>query len=256
MIDLHSHILHGVDDGAATLEDSVEMARSALADGVEALAATPHVRHDYPTSAALMERRLADLRDALAAGGVPLEVLPGGELDLEHMAGLTDGELRRFGLGGNPGFLLVEFPYAGWPLGLAERIFTLRTRGFRVVIAHPERSSEVQARPERLEPIVAAGALVQLTAASIDGRLGRRSREAAIELLERGLAHLVASDAHAPSIRQIGMRAAAESIEATVDGALARWLTADVPRAIVRGEPLPAPPSRPRKSRLRLLRRP
>jgi protein-tyrosine phosphatase len=246
MIDLHSHILHGVDDGAATLEDGVEMARSAVADGVEVIAATPHVRRDYPTTAETMELRLAELRETLAAAGVELEVLAGGEIDLHQLEELPDDELRRFGLGGNAGVLLIEFPYFGWPLGLADTVFGLRTRGFRPVIAHPERSADVQARPERLAPIVEGGALVQLTAASVDGRLGRRPREAAFRLLELGLAHLVASDAHAPSLRQIGMSTAAEAIG---DPALARWLTVDVPAAILGGEQLPARPRAPRRRR-------
>jgi len=246
MIDLHSHILPGVDDGAATLADGVEMARSAVADGVEVIAATPHVRHDYPTTAETMELRLAELRDALAAAGVELEVLGGGELDLQRLEELPDDELRRFGLGGNAGALLIEFPYFGWPLGLAETVFRLRTRGFRSVIAHPERSADVQAHPERLAPIVEGGALVQVTAASVDGRLGRRPRDAAFRLLELGLAHLLASDAHAPSLRQIGMSAATEAVG---DPALARWLTVDVPSAIVGGMQIPERPQAPRRRR-------
>ena len=253
MIDLHSHILPGVDDGAATLEASVEMARSAVADGIEAVAATPHVRRDYPTSPATMEERLAEVREALAVEGVPLEVLGGGELDLELLGELADDDLRRFGLGGNPAVLLLEFPYHGWPLGIGDTVFGLRSRGFRPVIGHPERNPEVQARPERLAPFVETGALVQLTAASLDGRLGRTARATGLRLLELELAHLVASDAHAPSIRQIGMTAASEAVR---DPALARWLTVDVPGALVRGESIPERPERPRSGRRRLLRRP
>jgi protein-tyrosine phosphatase len=244
MIDLHSHILPGIDDGAAALDASVEMARSAVADGIEVLAATPHVRADYPTTAATMERLVGEVREALAAEGIPLEVLPGGELDLEQLADLSDDELRRFGLGGNPRCLLLEFPYSGWPLGLAQTVFDLRTRGFRPVLAHPERNAEVQAHPERLAPIVEAGALVQLTAASLDGRIGRTARATAQRLLELDLAHLLASDAHAPSIRQIGLAAAAS---AAGDEELGRWLTVGVPGALVRGERLPERPERRRR---------
>jgi protein-tyrosine phosphatase len=248
VIDLHSHILPGVDDGAATLEASVEMARSALADGIEAIAATPHVRRDYPTRAETMEERVAEVRKALGAAGVPLRVLGGGELDLEQLPGLGDDELRRFGLGGNPGLLLLEFPYYGWPLQLPELVFDLRMRGFRSVLAHPERNGEVQARPEQLAPIVESGALVQLTAASVDGRLGRGSRDTAFRLLELRLAHVIASDAHAPSIRQIGMTAASEAVG---DRALARWLTQEIPAALVAGEALPERPRRAQRPRLR-----
>jgi len=215
------------------------MARLAAADGTRVLAATPHVRDDYPTSAEQMERGVADVRAALEAAGIELEVVPGGELALEQAARLEPPELRRFGLGGSDRWLLVEFPYDGWPLGLQRLGQALAADGFGVVLAHPERNGEVQGRPSRLQEFAEAGMLVQLTAASVDGRLGRGARAAARTLLELGLAHLIASDAHAPSIRAIGLAAAAQEVR---DPELARWLTEGVPQAIVGGtEPPPRP---------------
>ena len=108
------------------------------------------------------------------------------------------------------------------------------------MIAHPERNEEVQARPERLRDFVDVGMLIQLTAASVDGRLGRRPREASLLMLELGLAHLLASDAHAPSVRAIGLSNAVESIG---DPELGRWLTEDVPAALIASEPLPQRPA-------------
>ena len=244
MIDLHSHILPGVDDGAETPAAAVEMARAAVADGIETLAATPHVRADYPTTAARMEALVARTRAAIEEAAVPLRLLPGAEIALDRLPLLDDDELERLVLGGDGRALLLEFPYTGWPLGLDEVLFRLRARGFRPVLAHPERNAEVQARPERLEPLVQAGTLVQLTAASVDGRIGRSSHAAAFRLLELGLAHLVASDAHAPAVRQIGMSAAAAAIG---DDGLASWLTYDVPRALLEDERLPARPERRRR---------
>jgi len=215
------------------------MARLAAADGTRVLAATPHVRDDYPTSAEQMERGVADVRAAVEAAGIELEVVPGGELALEQAARLEPPELRRFGLGGSDRWLLVEFPYDGWPLGLQRLGQALAADGFGVVLAHPERNGEVQGRPSRLQEFAEAGMLVQLTAASVDGRLGRGARAAARTLLELGLAHLIASDAHAPSVRAIGLAAAAQEVR---DPELARWLTEGVPQAIVGGtEPPPRP---------------
>jgi protein-tyrosine phosphatase len=239
LIDLHSHILPGLDDGAADLETSLEMARTAVADGIRTTAVTPHVRDDYPTSAAEMEGTLATLRTAVAAEGIELELLPGGELDLGRLAQLDAHELRRFSLGGNGSWLLLEFPYAGWPIGLLPVARRLAEEGFRVVLAHPERHQEVQARPVRLQEFVESGIVVQLTAASVEGRLGRRPQQAAHALLELGLAHLLASDAHAPSLRAGGLSAA---VDAVGDPALARWLTEDVPAAIVSGSAVPQRP--------------
>lgn len=226
------------------------MARAAVAEGIRIAAATPHVRDDYPTSPSEMERGVAQLREALAVEGVPLEVRTGGEIALDRLGLLGPDELTSFALAGNPAYLLLEFPYYGWPLELETRVFELRARGITAVIAHPERNAEVQAAPERLRRLVEQEALVQLTAASIDGRLGRSTRRTALRLLELGLAHLVASDAHAPEVRAVGMKAAAAAIG---DAELARWLTADVPAAIVDGEELPE--RRAQRPRWRLGRR-
>jgi protein-tyrosine phosphatase len=242
LIDLHSHVLPGLDDGSADLDESVAMCRAAARDGITVLAATPHVRRDYPTTPEQMERALEAVR---AAVGDVVRLVAGGEIDLGELD-RPRAELARFALAGNARYLLVETPYAGWPLDLAERLFQLRTRGITPVLAHPERNAEVQRQPELLEPIVAGGTLVQVTAAAVDGRLGRTSRKSAATLIERKLAHLIASDAHAPTVRAIGMSSAAAAVG---DEALARWLTVDVPRAIVEDERVPPRPvaARPRR---------
>jgi len=243
MIDLHAHVLPGIDDGPATLESSVELARAALADGVTAMAATPHVRDDYPTDAATMMRLVRELRAALAAESLPLELLTGGEVALERLRSSALSELRAFGLGGNPQYLLVEFPYNGWPLDLPELLFRLIAQDVTPVLAHPERNDVVQKAPRRLEPLVSSGCLVQLTAASAAGRLGRRARAAAARLLELRLAHLLASDAHSPGLRGAGLSAAAAEIGG---GELGVWLTQELPAAIVSGANLPPRPARSR----------
>ncbi len=254
MIDLHSHILPGLDDGARSLDDALGMAREAVADGITAIAATPHVRSDYPTRAAAMELGVEELRVALVRAGIELELLRGGEVALDRLDQLEADELARFGLGGSSSYLLLEFPYEGWPVALPSIVLGLRTRGITPVIAHPERSRAVQSDPERLRPVALSGALFQLTAASLDGRLGRRNRDAGFDLLERGFAHLIASDAHTPDIRGIGMSAAADAVG---DPALAVWLTQTVPGAIVAAQPVPArPPPGKRTSGLRNFLRP
>jgi protein-tyrosine phosphatase len=242
LIDLHSHVLPGLDDGAADLDESLSICAAAAADGIEVLAATPHVRHDYPTSPDAIDAAFEMLKSA----SPPVELVRGAELDLAELDRPKE-ELHRYALGGSS-YLLVEMPYVGWPLDLADRLFRLRVQGFRVVLAHPERNPDVQERPELLDPIVAAGTLVQLTAASVDGRAGLRAQACAKTLLGLELAHMIASDAHAPEIRAIGLAAAVASIR---DDPLARWLTFDVPEAVladaagVRREVSPTP-CRPR----------
>jgi protein-tyrosine phosphatase len=239
LIDLHSHVLPALDDGVATLDEALALCAAAAADGVEVLAGTPHVRHDYPTTPEQMENALA----ALQAASPPLRLVSGGELDLAELDRPKD-ELARFGLGGTR-WLLVETPYWGWPLDIAERLFQLRVQGFGVVLAHPERNADVQEQPELLEPLVAGGTLVQLTAASVDGRLGPRAARSSRALLDRGLAHLIASDAHAPAIRAVGLSAAVAALR---NDELARWLTDDVPRSILQDTETPTrPETRPRR---------
>lgn len=250
MIDLHSHILPGLDDGSRTVEDARALARRAAEDGVTAIAATPHVRSDYPTRPEEMEHGVSRLREDFLAEGIDVEVLPGGEIDLGMLASLDDDALRRFTLAQSGRYLLLEFPYTGWPAGLEETVYGLGLRGLLPILAHPERNREVQAKPGRLAEAVRMGALLQLTAASLDGRIGRSSQAAASRLLELGFVHVLASDAHTPEIREAGLAAAAAALE---DDGLARFLTVEAPSAIVAGEPVPEPPRKSRKRRWYIL---
>jgi protein-tyrosine phosphatase len=250
LIDLHSHILPGLDDGSQTVEDARELARRAGEDGVTAIAATPHVRGDYPTRPEEMERGVLGLREDFAEQGIQVEVLHGGEIDLGMLGSLDDDDLRRFSLARSGRYVLLEFPYTGWPAGLEETVYGLGLRGFVAVIAHPERNREVQADPGRLGEAVRLGALVQVTAASVDGRIGRSSQKTADWFLQRGLAHVLASDAHRPEIRAAGLAAAAEAIG---DDRLAAYLTVEAPTAIVAGEAVPTPPTRASRRRRFLL---
>lgn len=252
MVDLHSHILAGLDDGARTLEESVEIALAAARDGVSVMAATPHVRDDYPTTAKTMERLVLELERTLREHGIGLRLLGGAEIAIAQLQTLSARELSRFGLGGNPHYLLVEFPYFGWPLSLEGELWKLTQRGITPVLAHPERNPEVQLAPARVAQLVAAGALVQLTAASVDGRLGRRNKRAAAALIAAGHAHIIASDAHWPGLRAAGLSSA---VSAVGDPELADWLTKAVPAAIVEGKALPPRPQKNPRSLRRRFRR-
>lgn len=248
MVDLHSHLLPGLDDGARDLEEALAIARSMVDDGIKTVVATPHVRDDYPTAPEQMESALATVRAAIAREGIPLEVLGGGEIALDRLPHLDAGARARFGLGGNPRLLLLEFPYSGWPLTLPRTVWELASAGFVSLIAHPERNTDVQEQPERLEEVVRVGGIVQLTAASVDGRLGKQPAKCAKRLLELGLAHVIASDAHAPSVRGAGMSAAIATLG---DAALGSWLTSQAPRALLAGEPMPPSPLAARHRGLR-----
>jgi protein-tyrosine phosphatase len=243
VIDLHAHILPGFDDGVRSLEEARELARTAAAEGVTAIAATPHVRDDYPTTPEQMERGVERLRADFEREGIPIEVLCGGEIAFDRVDALDDDELQRFALA-RARHVLVEFPYAGWPLEIRNVAFRLQARGFTPVLAHPERNGAVQADPARLRSLVEAGALVQLTAGAVAGALGRAARATARALLAGRLAHLIASDAHGPAVRRSSLAAGAEALD---DRFLAQWLTVDVPAAIAAGDRLPPRPERRRR---------
>ena len=239
MIDLHTHILPGLDDGARTLEDALDMASAFAGEGVTAVAATPHVRDDFPTSIEAMLEAVETLQQALAREGIRLVVLPGAELSVEWIARFDVTELRRLTLAGSGRYILVETPDHGWPAALVEQLLELRLAGFTPLLAHPERNPVVQATPSLLAPLVEGGMLVQVTAASLDGRLGKASQVTGRRLVAAGLAHVLASDAHAAHVRAAGMRRALETLE---DEALAHWLGTDVPLALAHAQDAPPRP--------------
>ena len=240
MIDLHSHILPGLDDGARTLEEAREIGRAAAEERITAIAATPHVRDDYPTRPGTMESAVDALRRDFDSQGIPVDVLTGGEISIDAVWELSAAELRRFSLAGSGRYLLLEFPYTGWPPALDLAITNVLGHGLTPVLAHPERNPQVQDRPDRLLTVVERGVLVQVTAASVDGRLGSAPKVAAARLFDLEIVHVVASDAHGPHIRGQGMRAAREAIG---DAVVAEHVTTTVPAAIVAGEPLPVLPA-------------
>ena len=244
MIDLHSHVLPGIDDGAADLSEALELARAAAAGGVRVLAATPHVRADHPgVVPGELAGRCRELNARLAEAGVALEVCQGGELDLERATAASDDELRLVSYRGRGGDLLVETPYGSLPDDFEERVLALGQRGFRVLLAHPERSEALRRDPARVAALVSQGVLVQVTARSlVAGAVPSEVHAAAVALVRDGLAHVLASDAHggsrtAPPDLPQGVSAAAALV-----GARARWMASAAPAAILAGEPLPEAP--------------
>lgn len=258
MIDLHCHILPGIDDGAAALEDSLALAEAFVREGIETVAATPHLSPDYPTPPETIPRAVAEVREAIDRAGIPLAVVGGAEIAFPSLPGLATEALRGLTLGGAD-TLLLESPYGAGGALLEEAVFDLQVRGFRVLLAHPERSPPFQERPERLAALVEHGALCSVNAGSMRGRFGERVRRTAIELFSKGLVHDVASDAHDVRTRAPGLLSGFEALERELPGLTdqAPWYTREVPAALLEGVALPPRPEAipRRRSRLRLLRR-
>lgn len=232
-IDLHCHLLPGLDDGARDLGDAVAMARQAQADGIGAICATPHIRSDHAVAIDELPARRAELSAALLESGCDTRVLPGGEVAADMLGRLDDRDLEAVSLGGAGRWVLLE-PPAG-PLGgrFEAAVDTLHTRGFRALVAHPERhpAPDLIARLVRL---VARGALVQATAAYFTDP---RTRPDMVALAQAGLIHVLASDSHSSRAgRPVALGAALESLRAVEPvGPHLHWMARIAPSAIVRG---------------------
>jgi protein-tyrosine phosphatase len=241
LIDLHSHVLSGIDDGPPTIEGSVELARAAAAAGTRRLVATPHVSWHYPNDAGTIAPLVAQLNERLAAEKVDLQVVAGAEIAMTRISSLEPAQLSSLGLGGGE-WLLIEPPFTPVATGLDSIVFDLLHRGSRVVLAHPERCPALHRDPDLLRSLIGAGVLTSITAGSLVGRFGGVVRRFALELAREGLIHNVASDAHDTSRRPPSVTA---ELERAGLGPLAEWLTESVPGAILGGGEIPPRPAGP-----------
>ncbi|MFI5028305.1 MAG: CpsB/CapC family capsule biosynthesis tyrosine phosphatase [Solirubrobacterales bacterium] len=232
MIDLHCHILPALDDGALDLRDSIGMARQAANDGIEAICATPHIRHDHDVRVYELAERVEAVNSALRDEGVAVTLLRGGEVAETAVEGLGDEELELVALGSGHWILLEPAP---GPLAesLLRRIEHLRERGYRALIAHPERHLSADMY-ERIAGLVAAGAMVQATA---DFFLREHTAAGMEALAAAGLIHVLSSDAHSShGGRPVHIGAAFERLAAVEPVAShLEWMREQAPRAIVEG---------------------
>jgi protein-tyrosine phosphatase len=201
-VDLHFHLLPGVDDGPHDMDASLQLARAAVADGTKTVVATPHVRADLGlTDAVEIHARVLELRAALASAAIPVEVRCGGELGHDLIADMRQGELELLAQGPPGGrWLLVETPFDGIGADFHAATAELRDRGFGVLIAHPERSADASLDGfAGLMRELDAGSLAQVNALSLTGDHGEDACRAAWELIAGRLIAVVGSDAHGPT---------------------------------------------------------
>ena len=235
LVDLHCHVLPGLDDGALDLQDALAMATQAAQDGIGVVCATPHIRHDHDVRIAELPQRVDDLNRALRDEDIAVRIATGGEVAETIVDHLGDHELRACTLGGGGRWVLLE-PAPG-PLSrrTAATVATLRDRGFATVLAHPERHP-AEDFEERLREVIALGALVQLTAAFVlDG--------SAEWFADRGLVHVLGSDAHSSLAgRRVELSAAlARLVGHSAIAPHAAWVAGEAPLAIVEGRDVAAP---------------
>jgi protein-tyrosine phosphatase len=229
------------------MDFSVAMAQRAVRAGIQIMVATPHVRRDYAVAPDDIYVGAAELNEALTAAQVQLEVVPGAEVAVHKAIELDDPVLRRLCLGSS-NYILVESPYGKADVDLEEMLAGLQARGYRPVLAHPERSAEFHDNPALLTRLVRAGILCSVTAGALTGQWGKTPRRFGLELLSRALAHNVASDAHDHLHRPPDLLGAFQAAEAEMPGIarLSNWFTVRVPVAILAGRPVPERPPHPR----------
>lgn len=239
MIDLHCHILPGLDDGPDGFEKSLEMAKIARTDGIQIVCATPHTLNSiYLNPTETIRARVIQFRKYLLEHAVNLRLCMGAEAHLspQLMPALNKGTVAT--LNGSGKFILLEFPALSIPPGTQNIIFELKMKGITPIIVHPERNIVFQHDMKMLYELLQAGALSQITAMSITGAFGDVAQQCAHAFLKQRWVHVIASDAHSadqrPPILSEAVEAAADILENYDE---ARRMVRDIPLAILKGLP-------------------
>ncbi len=212
MIDIHCHILPGIDDGAQTMADSLEMARAAVQEGIDTIIATPHHKNGrYENSKQSIIQKTEELNEVLKAEKIPLTILTGQETAIhgELLAGITLGEVSTLN---DTKYIFIELPAGHVPRYTTKLLFDLQMEGKIPVIVHPERNQEIIERPEILYQLIKNGALSQVTASSVCGIFGKKIKSFSEQLIEADLVHFIASDAHNTNKRTFHMEHAYDTI--------------------------------------------
>jgi protein-tyrosine phosphatase len=239
MVDIHCHLLPGLDDGPETMEDSLRMAEAAIADGDTRIVATPHANDSYPFDPERMSRFRDELQQKVD-GRLLLSTGCDFHMSYENLTAVRANPTR-FTLN-QKSYLLVEFADFALPPFLDGALHELQLQGLHVIITHPERNPLLRARPERLHGWVTRGCYVQVTALSLLGRFGPDARRAAGDYLEWNWIHFIASDAHNLRGRPPRLREAFDEVSRRSGPDVARALFHDNPLAACEGKPLPYVP--------------
>jgi protein-tyrosine phosphatase len=239
MIDVHCHILPGVDDGAKTIEDSVAMARMAADAGTTKIVATPHMNHpQYHVPGPLAKAKLEEVRAAVLAAKIPIEIVLAGEIhwSSDVPAQLASGELLPYCA--DHQYILFELPMSHVPDATREVMWKFQLAGIYPVLAHPERNMDFERNPDLIHQYRDAGVPCQITAMSLTGDFGRKARKLSERWLAEGAIDLLASDGHSARSRPPTLADAARIVRKQAGETVEDWLTCEVPRRILAGEPV------------------
>ena len=238
MIDLHCHVLPGLDDGARLLEETLDMARSAVKNNIDTIVATPHTLNGFFVNKwENVVSLTSTVQKAFDAENIAITLYPGMEAQVcpELFDALLEGKAAT--INDNSRYMLLEFPPFSMPPGSEEFIFKLKLQGITPVIAHPERHLILQNDLKQLYDLVKLGALCQLTALSITGYLGAAVQKSSEQMIKTGLAHVIATDAHSNDERILALASAVDvAAEILQDYSRAEKMVTTTPAAIIAGE--------------------
>lgn len=197
MIDIHCHILPGVDDGAKTLSDSVDMAKQAISEGINTIIATPHHKNgQYENRKFDIVQKVQTLNEEFQKNGIDLSILPGQENRIygEILEDFEQGEILT--LSNHSSYIFIEFPSGHVPRYAGKLLYDIQLKGLQPIIVHPERNAELIQNPNQLYEFVKNGAATQITAASLVGYFGKKIQKFTEQIIDANLTHFIASDAH------------------------------------------------------------
>ena len=238
MVDIHHHLLPGLDDGADSLETSVAMARLAVAEGITHVVCTPHANSYHAFDPSVNAARINELRARLSDEEIPLTLGLGCDFHLSYNnAKQAQADPARFSINGL-GYLLVEVPDYGLPPGLTETFYQLQLAGLTPILTHPERNPTLQNEPERLIEWLRVGVLIQVTADALTGHKGRRAQQMVHNLLEKRWVHFLATDAHNTTTRPPRMREAHDLVANKFGAGYAHSLCVTNPMTVFQGREL------------------
>jgi protein-tyrosine phosphatase len=239
MVDLHHHLLPGIDDGSPDLSTSVAMARMAADDGITHVVCTPHASDHWSFSPAAVAEHLAELRAALETERIALTLGSGCDFHLSY-DNIEEAFTHptKYTINGSR-YLLVELPDIILRAGLGETFHNLRVSGMTAILTHPERNPTLQKDLDRLASWLRDGLLIQVTASSVLGKMGKEAEKMAHRLLENRWVHFLATDAHNINTRPPQMRAACDLVAKKYGEAYANALCTINPQAVFAGQPLP-----------------
>jgi protein-tyrosine phosphatase len=236
MVDIHHHLLFGLDDGSNSIDTSVAMAKLAAADGITHIVCTPHANGNYAYDPRINAEKTAELRASLADEGIPITLGSGCDFHLSF-DNVTDAKRdpARFSINGL-GYLLVEVPDYGLPPGLTETFYELQLAGLTPILTHPERNPTLQKDPDRLKDWLRGGLLIQVTADSLTGHKGKQAQSMAHVLLEKRWVHFLATDAHNTTSRPPRIRDAHDLVATRYGASYAHALCLTNPLAVFLGK--------------------